>query len=189
MHLVLPVLTPMHITRLSKDFSPARTKYTRRWVILVPLLYHMACLGAWAALLALQTDYVPVLGTDKLPECVKYGDELSQCGMLTAGWILAMVFCVVHLIMLVFLGLLVKNITYPKMQSVPQLPAPVDRGSSMALESTTKSIEKHSSRHSAGQVQYHAVLPPGTRTFPSVPRPVSDAASEQLPPYTEVKPQ
>lgn len=57
-----------------------------------PLLWHIACLGGWATSVALQARYVPVLGTGKLPECVEYGDELSQCGMVSASWALAMVY-------------------------------------------------------------------------------------------------
>ncbi|KAK7750951.1 hypothetical protein SLS62_007084 [Diatrype stigma] len=54
-----------------------------------PLPWHTACVVAWAVLAAYQADYVPALGRGRLPECVKYGSELSQCGMVTASWVLA----------------------------------------------------------------------------------------------------
>lgn len=56
------------------------------------LPWHIACLAAWAACVALQAAYVPILGTRKLPECVRFGSELSQCGFVSAAWILAIVY-------------------------------------------------------------------------------------------------
>lgn len=61
----------------------------RLFVLKYPLPWHAACVVAWALLVAFQADYVPMLGRGRLPECVEYGSELSQCGMVTAGWIFA----------------------------------------------------------------------------------------------------
>lgn len=54
--------------------------------------WHVISLGAWLTCIMFQARYVPILGTNKLSECVKFGDELAQCGMVTASWIVAMVY-------------------------------------------------------------------------------------------------
>ena len=64
--------------------KPVVVKYSLPW--------HGVYFAAWAVLAAFQADYVPLLGRNRLPECVKYGSELTQCGMVTATWIFAIVF-------------------------------------------------------------------------------------------------
>lgn len=69
--------------------KPVIVKYSLSW--------HGVCFVAWTVLATFvlatfQADYVPLLGRKRLPECVKYGSELTQCGMVTATWIFATLF-------------------------------------------------------------------------------------------------
>lgn len=91
MHITLPILLHQRLHHVQKPHTLAVAKTTQRWFILVPFLYHFLCLAAWLVLVVFQAQYVPVLGTNKLPECVEFGDELSQCGTVTASWILGIV--------------------------------------------------------------------------------------------------
>ncbi|KFA78756.1 hypothetical protein S40288_10634 [Stachybotrys chartarum IBT 40288] len=87
----------VQIGYLRRGFGPEEARRARNRLLVFPGLWCAASLGAWATCVALQTAYVPILGTRRLPECVEFGDELTQCGMLTASWILAMVYCAVFL--------------------------------------------------------------------------------------------
>ncbi|KAH7324652.1 hypothetical protein B0I35DRAFT_475881 [Stachybotrys elegans] len=92
LHIVLPTYSSVRIEPLRKVFSLSEAKKGRISLLKYPVAYSLVATAAWAVCIAFQSDYVPILGTNKLPECVEFGDELSQCGMLTASWILAMIY-------------------------------------------------------------------------------------------------
>ncbi|RYO74427.1 hypothetical protein DL764_010830 [Monosporascus ibericus] len=86
-----PFLMTRYATRSSLSGTGMKV-FLLKW----PMPWHVVNLAAWAVLAAFQAPYVPLLGRDLLPECVRYGSELSQCGCVTAGWIFAVLYGVFH---------------------------------------------------------------------------------------------
>ncbi|KAI9152129.1 hypothetical protein HJFPF1_09354 [Paramyrothecium foliicola] len=180
MHWVLPTLVSIWLARHMRDFTERTTKVTRRKILMVPIAYHVVCTAVWAVLIAFQSDYVPILGTDKLPECVEYGNELTQCPMLTACWVLAMVVCLTHLILAFILLLMVMHMSYFQPESVALNPTPTQRVSSPPPASVQT--------RRSGPVPYYAVIPSGD-SVQDTPRPSYHASCRDPapPPYSENK--
>ncbi|VUC28710.1 unnamed protein product [Clonostachys rosea] len=64
--------------------------------------WHIFCIIAFGVLLGLASTYVPLLSSG-LSECNSYGDELTQCPMVNGTWILAIVYCLWHVMQLLVL--------------------------------------------------------------------------------------
>jgi hypothetical protein len=186
-HTTLAIMVPLKIGRLSRN--GARLSATRCWFALVPLPYHLLCLGAWIASVVLQAEYVPVLGAGKLPECVKFGDELSQCGMVTASWILSMVMCLPEFLFVLLYIQALRGLFYISTPNTSSTPAPAPQQTARPQPETSD------------PVRYHVVLPPGadaSQHDTMVPRatdleigtatPSYTSCTDAPPPYSKEKP-
>ncbi|POR37443.1 Uncharacterized protein TPAR_02371 [Tolypocladium paradoxum] len=96
----LATFTMVHMSRLRRTLSRPDVSNIKCITLFLLLPWHIACLAGWLVCVAFQAAYVPILGTRKLPECVRFGSELSQCGFVSASWIIAMLYCVLHLVLL-----------------------------------------------------------------------------------------
>lgn len=89
----LCLMAHYYVYRLrGQNYSETDLFKAYRTVTFFLLPWHAIALIGWALCAAFQTSYVPVLGTKMLPECEEYGDELTQCGMVTASWVMAWVY-------------------------------------------------------------------------------------------------
>lgn len=88
----LAVLLMVRLRRLTTDFSRQNLLSAQRLLEFAYFPWYCACLLVWAVCVGFQSSYVPLLDANILPECEEYGDELTQCGMVSGTWFLAMIY-------------------------------------------------------------------------------------------------
>ncbi|PHH63658.1 hypothetical protein CDD81_5639 [Ophiocordyceps australis] len=99
-HPTLLALTFLRVGRLRRHGSHHNAVGARLVIACFMVPWHLVCLAAWIVCVVLQSNYVPILGSRKLVECNRFGNELSQCGFVSASWIVAMIYCVYHFCLL-----------------------------------------------------------------------------------------
>lgn len=90
--IALTVLLMVRIRRLGVEFSRENLMRAQRLIAFVYIPWYCVNLIVWAVSVGFQSSYVPLLDSNILPECEEYGDELTQCGMVSGSWILAMIY-------------------------------------------------------------------------------------------------
>lgn len=103
-NIALDVLIIKRVGKLKRQDSLENRLAIERAMTFFFLPWHSACLLTWAFCIGFQSSYVPMLDINILPECAEFGDELTQCGMVSATWILAIIYCLSHIVLIV-LGL------------------------------------------------------------------------------------
>lgn len=79
----------IRVKRFQRNVNYENGVKVRRFLSLILLPGLVVLLAGWLLCTAFQASYVPVLRWDALPECAEFGDELAQCGMVTATWIIS----------------------------------------------------------------------------------------------------
>ncbi|KAI1073922.1 hypothetical protein F5B20DRAFT_477812 [Whalleya microplaca] len=103
-HSCLITIAAIHLSRMNRyPFNQLSIDQTRLSILKYSFPWHALCLAVCIILIVFQSTYVPILGMRKLPECEKFGDELTQCGCVSATWIIAIVYSVFHLVSLLVL--------------------------------------------------------------------------------------
>lgn len=74
------------------DFTREHLLDAQRLLVFVYFPWYCVNLIVWAVCVGFQSSYVPLLDVNILPECELYGSELTQCGMVSGSWVLAMVY-------------------------------------------------------------------------------------------------
>lgn len=90
--ITLAVLVAIRLRRLAAHFNRENLLRAQHLLSFVYIPWYCANLLVWAVCVGFQSSYVPLLDSNILPECEEYGDQLTQCGMVSGSWILAMLF-------------------------------------------------------------------------------------------------
>ncbi|PHH68268.1 hypothetical protein CDD82_688 [Ophiocordyceps australis] len=92
MHPTLLTLTFLRVGRLRRHGSYPNALGARLAIACVVVPWHLICLVAWIICAVLQANYVPLRASRQLDECDRFGTELSQCGFVSASWIMAIIY-------------------------------------------------------------------------------------------------
>ncbi|KAL2280971.1 hypothetical protein FJTKL_12109 [Diaporthe vaccinii] len=104
-------ISPKAPSRNEREFAVARR---RLLTYFVP--WALASLAVWATCAGLQARYYVLDRASYIPTCRRY-PELTQCWMVFATWILVLVYIAMHLLSLVWLGLLLSKMHIRHLQS------------------------------------------------------------------------
>lgn len=76
----------------NRQYSEDSRRGVERCMLFFFIPWHFASLLTWAFCVGFQSSYVPLLDINILPECTEFGSELTQCGMVSGTWILAIIY-------------------------------------------------------------------------------------------------
>lgn len=82
----------IRVGRLNHKYNDENRLGVQRVIMFFYLPWHFVNLLAWAACVGFQSSYVPLVDYNILPECAEYGSDLTQCGMVTGSWIMALIY-------------------------------------------------------------------------------------------------
>ncbi|KAJ3530319.1 hypothetical protein NM208_g9378 [Fusarium decemcellulare] len=113
-HPTIGVMLVIRVGRLRRAMSQENAQRLVTFFIFGLVPYLIICVAAWAVCFGFQTAYVPLIVPTALPECHYLGPELVQCGMISSTWVGAIVYSLVHIVLL---GLVLR--TYYRVQFPP----------------------------------------------------------------------
>ncbi|KAF5008840.1 hypothetical protein FDECE_4864 [Fusarium decemcellulare] len=99
-HPTIGVMLVIRVGRLRRAMSQENAQRLVKFFIFGLVPYLIICVAAWAVCLGFQTAYVPLIVPTALPECHYLGPELVQCGMISSTWIGAIIYSLVHIVLL-----------------------------------------------------------------------------------------
>ncbi|KAH8662430.1 hypothetical protein BX600DRAFT_319503 [Xylariales sp. PMI_506] len=101
---ILSILFMWWSSRVTNNSIHANPSRVRRLVMFFLVPVNIIALAGWIICIVYQSSYVPILGGKVLKLC-NSGHKVTQCNMVTASWIIAMFYCLDH-ILLIIMGII-----------------------------------------------------------------------------------